>query len=191
MEILFQDQRFLVVNKAAGLPVHAGRAGGPSVEDYFDAWRGKAKAGPWLAHRLDRDTAGCLVIALKKSALIAAQKCFAEGLVEKKYWAVVRGVPDRESGVIDLPLGKIVSGRSWKMGAEKSAPPAVTEWRVMGANGNKALVEFRPKTGRTHQVRAHAAWMGHPIFGDPPHMHEAVMACGYVENVLPRHLRPQ
>jgi tRNA pseudouridine32 synthase/23S rRNA pseudouridine746 synthase len=207
--ILFQDPRFLVVNKPAGLPVHPGRAGGPSIEDFFPQWR-RGKNGPWLAHRLDQDTAGCLVIALKKTALLAAQACFAEGRAQKTYWAVVRGVPAQREGVIDLPLGKRTTGHSWKMAPDKAAPPAVTAWRVLGANATQAWLEFSPKTGRTHQIRAHAAALGHPILGDavygggagalhllaraitlpldpvleatapvPPHMAAAMRDCGY------------
>ena len=163
---LFQDKNFLVIDKPAGLPVHQGRAGGPCVEDYFAAWRTGNKNGPWLAHRLDQDTAGCLVIALKKTALLAAQACFADGRAEKTYWAVVRGVPDRPGGVIDLALGKLSQGREWKMAPDKTAPQAVTEWAVMGQGANISWLEFRPRTGRTHQIRAHAAAIGHPIIGD-------------------------
>jgi tRNA pseudouridine32 synthase/23S rRNA pseudouridine746 synthase len=163
---IFQDKSFLVIDKPAGLPVHPGRAGGPSVEDYFPVWKVGTKNGPWLAHRLDQDTAGCLVIALKKTALLAAQECFAGGRAEKTYWAVVRGVPEQQSGVVDLALGKLSQGRAWKMAPDKTAPPAVTEWRVMGQGAGIAWLEFRPRTGRTHQIRAHAAAIGHPIIGD-------------------------
>jgi tRNA pseudouridine32 synthase/23S rRNA pseudouridine746 synthase len=164
--ILFESREFLVVDKPAGLPVHAGRAGGPSIEDFFPLWRGLAKAGPWLAHRLDQDTAGCLVIARKKSALLAAQACFAQGKAEKTYWAIVRGVPVRREGVIDLPLGKVTQNHAWKMVPDAAAPAAVTHWRVLGQGEQKSWLEFTPKTGRTHQIRAHAAALGHPILGD-------------------------
>jgi tRNA pseudouridine32 synthase/23S rRNA pseudouridine746 synthase len=163
---LFQDNRFLVANKPAGLPVHPGRAGGKSVEDLFPAWR-IGRNGPWLAHRLDQDTAGCLLIALKKTALLAAQKLFAENGVEKTYWAVVRGVPREASGMVDLPLGKVTLGRQWKMAPAADGAPAVTQWRVMGTADDLAWIEFRPRTGRTHQIRAHAALMGHAVLGDP------------------------
>jgi tRNA pseudouridine32 synthase / 23S rRNA pseudouridine746 synthase len=208
--LLFQDARCLVVDKPAGLPVHPGRAGGPSVEDFFPLWR-RGKTGPWAAHRLDQDTAGCLVIALKKTALLEAQACFAAGQAQKTYWAVVRGVPEGEEGVIELPLGKVTKGRAWKMAPDPGAPPAVTAWRVRGRGTDNSWLEFAPKTGRTHQIRAHAAALGHPILGDavygggpgrlqllaraiglpqpdifasapvPPHMQDRMKECGYAE----------
>jgi len=163
--ILFADQRYLVIDKPAGLPAHAGRSGGPSVEDFFGTWR-RGKAGPWLAHRLDQDTAGCLLIALKKSALLTAQAMFAKGEVQKTYWALVRGVPAAHSGVIDMPLAKVTQARQWRMQPDPAAPPAVTEWRLRGHSFGHAWLELRPKTGRTHQLRAHCAALGHPILGD-------------------------
>ncbi len=163
--ILFQDSRYLIINKPAGLPVHPGRAGGPSVEDFFPAWR-TGRQGPWLAHRLDQDTAGCLVIALKKLALLAAQAAFAKGAAEKTYWAVVRGVPVETEGLIDMPLAKVTKDRAWKMAVDRAAPPAVTAWRLRGRGPGCAWLEFLPRTGRTHQIRAHAAALGHPICGD-------------------------
>lgn len=163
--ILFRDSRFLVLNKPLGLAVHPGRAGGPSVEDFFPLWR-KGHNGPWLAHRLDRDTSGCLVVALRKTALLAAQNMFARGAVEKTYWAVVRGDPKEDRGEIDLPLGKVTTGKRWKMVVDRTAPPAVTAWEVKGRGDGLAWIEFRPKTGRTHQIRAHARLLDLPILGD-------------------------
>ncbi len=165
-DILRQDKRFIVINKPAGLPVHATRAGGPSVEDFFPLWS-KAKPGAWLAHRLDRDTAGCLVIALKKSALLSAQALFANGNVTKTYWAIVAGTPEQPEGRIDLPLQKTSIGKNWKMTACAGGQPARTDWRLLGSTGSKSWLELHPHTGRTHQIRAHCAAIGHPILGDP------------------------
>ncbi len=105
LPILFQNDHYVVLDKPAGLPVHAGPRGGPSVEDWFGRLS-RRRAGPWLVHRLDADTAGCLVIALRRQALLDAQALFAAGLARKTYWAVVAGVPAEESGTIDAPLLK-------------------------------------------------------------------------------------
>ena len=164
-EILFQDNRAMVVNKPAGLPVYAGRVGGASVEDFFPVWR-RGKTGPWLAHRLDQDTAGCLLIARKKAFLLEAQMLMAAGGAEKIYWAVLRGVPEASAGEIDAPLAKITEGRQWRMAVAANGQPARTLWRVLGAYGGDALVEFTLLTGRTHQIRVHAAHLGHPVQGD-------------------------
>jgi tRNA pseudouridine32 synthase/23S rRNA pseudouridine746 synthase len=164
--ILFRDSRFIVVDKPAGLPAHPGRHGGPSVEDWFATWAPTAKNGPWLAHRLDQDTAGCLVIALKKSALLEAQVMFGEGRAKKTYWAVVRGVPHHDSGVIDLALAKVTVANQWKIAPNLDGPPAVTAWRRLGIGPDCSWLELQPRTGRTHQIRAHCAAIGHPVIGD-------------------------
>ncbi|MGE4482466.1 RluA family pseudouridine synthase [Acidocella sp.] len=154
------------MNKPAGLPVYPGRAGGASIEDFFPLWR-KGKTGPWLAHRLDQDTAGCLLIARKKAVLLEAQALLGAGGAEKRYWAILRGVPEAASGEIDAPLAKVTEGRRWRMAVRADGQPARTLWRVLGARQGRALVEFSLLTGRTHQARAHAAHLGHPVLGDP------------------------
>ena len=164
--ILFQDARFVVLNKPAGLPVHPGRAGGPSVEDSF-AQLSRRAYGPWLAHRLDTDTAGCLVVALRKAALLAAQAEFAGGRAEKTYWAVVQGGPAGDAGRIDAPLAKHTQGRAWRMVVDPAGLPAVTDWRVRGRGDGITWLELHPQTGRTHQIRAHCAQLGCAILGDP------------------------
>lgn len=156
-----------MVNKPAGLPVYAGRAGGASIEDFFPGWR-RGKTGPWLAHRLDQDTAGCLLIARKKAFLLEAQALLAEaeGNAEKLYWAILQGVPHGAAGEINVPLTKVTKGRRWRMAAAADGAPARTLWRLLGVHGGNALVEFTLLTGRTHQIRAHAAQLGHPVLGD-------------------------
>ena len=163
--IVFQDSRFVVLDKPAGLPVHPVRAGGPSVEDWFGQLS-RRKDGPWLAHRLDRDTAGCLVIALRKAALLAAQAAFAGDGARKVYWAVVQGGPKDAAGSIAAPLRKVTVGHRWHMAAGPGGQPAVSDWRVLGRAEGMAWLEVIPRTGRTHQVRAHCAALGCPVLGD-------------------------
>jgi tRNA pseudouridine32 synthase/23S rRNA pseudouridine746 synthase len=164
--ILFRDQRFVVLDKPAGLPVHPGPRGGPSVEDWFPSLS-RRKDGPWLAHRLDADTAGCLVIALRKAALIAAQAAFAEGRARKSYWAVVSGGPVEDAGTVDAPLARRDGKAGWRMAPDPSGHRAVTDWRVLGRVDGLAWLELHPHTGRTHQIRVHCALLGCPILGDP------------------------
>ena len=166
LPILLQTPHFVVLNKPAGLPVHAGPRGGPSVEDWFPQLS-RRRDGPWLAHRLDADTAGCLVVALRKSALLAAQAAFGEGRADKRYWAVVRGRPAAESGRVDAPLAKRSDRAGWCMVVDPAGAPAVTDWRVRGYADGVTWLELQPRTGRTHQVRVHCAVLGCPVVGDP------------------------
>lgn len=165
-DILFENAMALVVDKPAGLPVYPGRAGGPGVEDFFPLWR-RGKQGPWAVHRLDQDTAGCLLIARKKSFLLEAQRVMAAGEAEKIYWAVVVGGPKAAQGCVDAPLAKVTQGRRWRMAVAPQGAPARTLWRVLGAHEGRTLVEFTLLTGRTHQIRVHAAHLGCPVQGDP------------------------
>jgi RluA family pseudouridine synthase len=164
--LLFRDDRFVVLNKPAGLPVHPGRRGGRSVEDWFPLLS-RRRQGPWLVHRLDADTAGCLLVALRRAALIAAQREFASGRARKTYWAVVCGAPSDRCGTVDAPLMRRDTRSAWRMVGDPGGKPAVTDWRLLGSGGGLSWLELSPRTGRTHQVRVHCAGMGCPVLGDP------------------------
>jgi tRNA pseudouridine32 synthase / 23S rRNA pseudouridine746 synthase len=165
--VLYRDRDVIILDKPAGLAVHPGPAGGPSLEAALDALRFDARTAPALAHRLDRDTSGCLALARRRSALRRLHALFAAGRIEKTYWAVVVGSPKAESGVVDLALRKLNRREGWKMVADPAGQTAITAWRVLGRGNGLSWIECRPKTGRTHQVRVHCAALGCPILGDP------------------------
>ncbi len=157
----------LILDKPAGIPVHAGPRGGPSIEDWLPALAFGKRRLPQPAHRLDQDTAGCLVLGRTKPALAALGALFAEGRVRKAYWAVVRGGPAGEAGEVDAPLLKHSTARDgWWMAVDPAGQPARTGWRVMGRGPGITWLELAPRTGRTHQIRVHCAHLGCPILGD-------------------------
>ncbi len=174
--VLHRDGLMLVIDKPAGLVVHA-RPGpvretdGESLEDYFDALRFGLPRPPALAHRLDRDTTGCLILGRHPKALRKLHKLFFEGKVDKTYWAVCRGVPEKLSGAIDAPLMKGKQKRGWRMHiaaeGDETALKARTTYRVLAQKDGLSFIEAKPKTGRTHQIRVHLASIGAPILGDP------------------------
>ena len=164
--LLYRDGLMLVIDKTAGLPVHRGPKGGAALEDYFDALRFGLPRAPALAHRLDRDTSGCLVLGRHRKALAALGKMFKNGTVGKTYWAVVEGGPAEDEGRVDLALGKRDETRGWWMKPDPEGQPAVTTWKVMGRGNGLTWLAMEPVTGRTHQLRVHAAEMGWPIVGD-------------------------
>ena len=169
--LLYRDGMILVFNKPAGVAVHAGPKGGTSLEDDFDALRFGLPRRPSLAHRLDRDTAGCLVLGRHHKALEKLGLLFKQGKIGKTYWAIVKGEPESEEGIIDLPLGRLDDKIGWWMKVDPKGQKSVTVWRVKGRGiwrgAPIAWLEFEPKTGRTHQLRVHSASQGWPIFGDP------------------------
>ncbi|HTV37556.1 MAG TPA: RNA pseudouridine synthase [Xanthobacteraceae bacterium] len=146
--LLYRDALMLVIDKPVGIAVHQGPPNGRDssrkcLEDYFDALRFGLPRPPALAHRLDRDTSGCLVLGRHRKALAQLGKLFKSGAVEKTYWAVVEGGPDADEGTIELPLGRLDATRGWWMKHDPQGQPAVTKWKVLG----RGAVE-PPQTGQ-------------------------------------------
>ncbi len=152
--LLYRDGLMLVIDKPAGFAVHRGPNGGESLEDHFDALRFGLPRAPALAHRLDRDTSGCLVLGRHRKALAHLGRLFKNGAIEKTYWAVVEGHPDPDEGVIALPLGRLDVTRGWWMKHDPEGQPAVTHWKVLGRGAELTWLRLQPVTGRTHQLGA-------------------------------------
>ena len=165
--VLYRDGLVIVLDKPAGLPVHQGPSGGPSLEDHFDQLRFGLPRLPALAHRLDADTSGCLVLGRHPKALRRLGRLFREGHVEKTYLALTTAVPERPMGRIAAPLLKQSSSRrGWRMIVDPAGKAAITDYKVLSAHDGLACVALRPRTGRTHQIRVHLAHIGCPILGD-------------------------
>ena len=167
--VLFLDGEAMVIDKPAGLPVHPPRDGSISLENHLSNLTFGFRRWPQPVHRLDRDTSGCLLLSRNPKAHARLQQAFEAGVVTKRYLAILDGVPAGETGEIDLPLGKVSSAeRGWRMTRDAAGKTARTTWRLIAVRDGLALVEFRPATGRTHQIRVHALeGLGVPVLGDP------------------------
>jgi len=166
--ILFIDAEAMVIDKPAGLPVDTPRKGGDSVAKRLNELKQGFQRPPTPMHRLDQDTSGCLLLARSPKARSSLQKAFETHQIEKYYLALVDGEIERDEGTIDVPLAKKSSAEAgWRMVADPKGDKAITHWRKVLAQGGRTLVEFRPVTGRTHQLRVHAREaFGRGIVGD-------------------------
>lgn len=191
--LLYRDGLMLVLDKPAGIAVHRGPKGGPNLESYFGGLRFGLPRDPALAHRLDRDTSGCLVLGRHHKALEKLGLLFKQGKIAKTYWAVVEGEPETEEGLIDLPLGRLDAARGWWMKVDPFGQPSQTRFTVMARGGGRAALALEPLTGRTHQLRVHCAAKGWPILGDsiygsggpPLHLHARAIRVPLSKNKEP------
>jgi tRNA pseudouridine32 synthase/23S rRNA pseudouridine746 synthase len=167
LRVLYRDGLILVIDKPAGIAVHPGPGPGPDLESRFDQLRFGLPHPPALAHRLDRDTSGCLVLGRHPKALRRLGALFASGKVEKVYWAVVQGRPRDDEGRIETGLKKLTRGTGWRMVVDPAGQRAVTNYRLIGSADGRAWLALQPRTGRTHQLRVHCAALGCPVVGDP------------------------
>jgi RluA family pseudouridine synthase len=164
--VLYRDGLVLVIDKPSGIAVHPGPGGGPDLESGFDQLRFGLPQPPALAHRLDRDTSGCLVLGRHPKALRRLGALFANGRVEKVYWAVVEGRPAEPEGRIETGLKKLSRGTGWRMIIDPGGQMAITGYRILGTAEGRCWLELRPRTGRTHQLRVHCAALGCAVVGD-------------------------
>ena len=170
---LFEDDDILVINKPFGLAVQGGSGMTRHVDGLLESLRSRDGQKPRLVHRLDKDTAGCLVIAKTRFAAAALAKSFRSRATRKIYWAVVAGVPRVRQGRVSTYLARGESGENETrmevaQHGDEGASHALTYYAVIDQAAQKlAWMSLKPVTGRTHQLRAHAAHIGHPIIGDP------------------------
>jgi tRNA pseudouridine32 synthase/23S rRNA pseudouridine746 synthase len=167
--ILFVDAEAIVLDKPEGLPVDTPRAGGDSIEARIGELKLGFKRPPVPMHRIDRDTSGCLLLARNPRARAHFQQQFEGGGVSKTYLAVLDGIVGGGEGMIDLPIAKVSSAKGgWRMVVDQDGKAAATRWRKIAEADGQTLVEFSPLSGRTHQIRVHAArGLGAAIVGDP------------------------
>jgi len=173
LEIIYEDDDLLCLNKPPGLVVHpaAGHWEGTLVNAILHHCASVSQGGhplrPGIVHRLDKDTSGCILVAKNDTAHAALSAQFAARTAQKTYLAVVRGRPRATSGMVTGAIARHpVHRQRMAISRRPGARAAETSWKVLSTEGNLSLVECRPKTGRTHQIRVHLKHLGHPIAGD-------------------------
>ncbi len=131
-KLLYRDALMLVIDNPAGLPVHPGPKGGETLTQHLDSLRFGLPRRPEAAHRLDKDTSGCLILGRHPKAIARLNEMFRKNEVDKVYWAVVEGGPEADEGEIDLPLAPKSPDRGWWMKVDPKGQPSLTRWQVLG-----------------------------------------------------------
>jgi 23S rRNA pseudouridine955/2504/2580 synthase len=188
--VIYEDPAAFVLNKPPGLATQGGTKTTHHLDRLLDGL-GDERGRPKLVHRLDKDTSGALLVARTARAAGHFAKAFSGRTAKKVYWALIVGVPDIDEGTIDAPLAKQPGTGGEKMHIdEEHGLPAKTRWRTIDRAGNRAAwVELQPLTGRTHQLRAHMAAMGHPIVGDAKYGGAEAFLTGGISRKLHLHAR--
>jgi 23S rRNA pseudouridine955/2504/2580 synthase len=188
--VIFEDSNAFVLNKPPGLATQGGTKTTQHLDRLLDGLAGDS-GRPKLVHRLDKDTSGALLVARSAKAAGHFAKGFSSRSARKIYWTLVVGVPPGEEGTIDAPLAKQPGTGGEKVHIdEESGLPAKTRWRLVEHAGNRAAwLELQPLTGRTHQLRAHMAALGHPIVGDAKYGGLEALLTGGISRKLHLHAR--
>ncbi|MFC3711997.1 RluA family pseudouridine synthase [Sphingoaurantiacus capsulatus] len=189
--VIHRDEHAIVINKPPGLATQGGTNTDTHVDGLLDALQFDARTRPKLVHRLDKDTSGVLLLARSARAAGFFSKAFSERTARKVYWALVTGVPSPEHGTIDAPLAKQPGTGGEKMYVDpKEGLPARTRYRTVDRAGNTGVwLEMQPMTGRTHQLRVHAAAIGHPIVGDAKYGGRDAFLTGGISRKMHLHAR--